>query len=1055
MRRTICIHGMDPKMSAFSLLNRFKVQSASLLILAVCSQGFVLAQEEESKSSSLFSGGLVQQLRSLTKDAFESRDSESRGPESRSSHNFGRTNTKRKRTGKALLDRRTPPPAEEIRSPVSQTQRRTPTTQQRTTYIPQARTQSRTTTRSGIGSLPRENASTQPRTQVPKLLLRDESPRDRQLPEVITPEQMLGEDQPADGSEYELVHVETRLPMDVRDSIRSDDSGARLENDDTNTYETAAANDGRDGYGIGSLLSENKKSTTSTRGVRTQKKSSSSYSQTTSRQLSSSALEPNQVPKVSRVPLPGTTAKKSTSTKRSQTVDGEYSSRQPRTVTRKAPKESAPEKVATTLPAERKKQNSIRSPNADSSFGSQGAVSVPTKLANRPTSERPRQTQSSLPTLPRDNDGAPRQPSGSLQPNSLTSQDPAPSVQRLPLPSNKAQQAIPAPNTGKVDSLASGSNGYPLPHLPSNANGNYSGSKAQPNSGFATQTPAPLASEPSSSIPGRIVSGPSIQNESRTKATNSGLSSDATSGPTSGATPVPSQTVKNSMRTQQGTQRLGSVNNGGNLRRQTTTARPLTRNTPSSDYGERLKMLTPRLQVTFNGPQDLPVGEPANYQLEVLNDDRINLNGLLLRMDVPKGVSVAKSQPNQGSISAEKGADGSTMLTWQFDALASGQKAIAPMQLTAESPRNFAVAMEWTVMPITGDAALKVRSPRLEMALEGPSEVTFGQANTYRLHLRNAGDAPAENVQVNLTAGEYGSSSTNAGTIAPGQQEVVDIELTFNQKGSIQIEAKANASGNLSSQTKIGVLVRKPELSVQVEAPSLVYHGNATKYLVQVRNSGDAPASNVQASLQLPAGAKPASLPPGARLNGQQVNWPISDLPAGEAKNYEFAINLQSEGANVAQVTCADASGTSAKSSCQTELKAVADLKLLVSDPIAPAPVGSEVVYEMQITNRGSKAASDVRVIAQFSEGIEPRRGEGHGHRIVPGQVFFDPISTIGPGATLKLRVVAVASKSGTHRFRSEVRSSGTEIKLVQEESTEYLQTNSKIAAPHGGKIYR
>lgn len=466
-------------------------------------------------------------------------------------------------------------------------------------------------------------------------------------------------------------------------------------------------------------------------------------------------------------------------------------------------------------------------------------------------------------------------------------------------------------------------------------------------------------------------------------------------------------------------------------------------------------MLTPRLQVTFNGPQDLPVGEPANYQLEVLNDDRINLNGLLLRMDVPKGVSVSKSQPNQGSISAEKDSDGSTMLTWQFDSLASGQKAIAPMQLTANSPRNFAVAMEWTVMPITGDAALKVRAPRLELALEGPSEVTFGQPNTYRLHLRNAGDAPADNVQVNLTAGQYGSSSTNAGTIAPGQQEVVDIELTFNQKGSIQIEANATAAGNLSSKTQIGVLVRKPDLSVHVEAPSLVYHGKATKYLVQVRNSGDAPAANVQASLDLPAGAKPASLPPGARLNGQQVSWPIALLSAGDAKTFEFAVDLQAEGANLAQVSCADALGSTAKSSCRTELRAVADLKLLVSDPIAPAPVGSEVVYELQITNRGSKAATDVRVIAQFSEGIEPKRGEGHDHRVVPGQVFFEPIQSIGPNATTTLRVIAIASQNGTHRFRAEVRSAGTEVKLVQEESTEYLQTNSKIAAPPSGNVFR
>ncbi len=84
---------------------------------------------------------------------------------------------------------------------------------------------------------------------------------------------------------------------------------------------------------------------------------------------------------------------------------------------------------------------------------------------------------------------------------------------------------------------------------------------------------------------------------------------------------------------------------------------------------------------------------------------------------------------------------------------AAYQNASAPMALTAKAPRNFAVAMEWTLLPKSGEAEFEVRQARLELALEGPSEAEFGVANNYRLHVRNPGTASAKNVKVKLGAG--------------------------------------------------------------------------------------------------------------------------------------------------------------------------------------------------------------------------------------------------------------------------------------------------------------
>ena len=88
--------------------------------------------------------------------------------------------------------------------------------------------------------------------------------------------------------------------------------------------------------------------------------------------------------------------------------------------------------------------------------------------------------------------------------------------------------------------------------------------------------------------------------------------------------------------------------------------------------------------------------------------------------------------------------------------------------------------------------------------------------------------------------------------------------------------------------------------------------------------------------------------------------------------------------------------------------------------------------------NRGSKAATDVQVLAHFSDFVEPNQVSGHQGEISVGKVVFDRVDRIEPGQTLKLQIEARANREGVHRFRAEVTSG--DVVLVAEESTRYLQ---------------
>jgi hypothetical protein len=136
------------------------------------------------------------------------------------------------------------------------------------------------------------------------------------------------------------------------------------------------------------------------------------------------------------------------------------------------------------------------------------------------------------------------------------------------------------------------------------------------------------------------------------------------------------------------------------------------------------------------------------------------------------------------------------------------------------------------------------------------------------------------------------------------------------------------------------------------------------------------------------------------------------------------------------------------QSDITTLVEAIADLELTVKEPQAPAPVGARVVYEFQVSNRGSKAAENVRFVAQFSEGIEPLALEGHSGRIVPGQALFENLPAIGPNQSLTLKVICQASKNGVHRFRAAVQSPSSQEDLLEEGSTRFVGSNNKPSKP-------
>lgn len=466
-----------------------------------------------------------------------------------------------------------------------------------------------------------------------------------------------------------------------------------------------------------------------------------------------------------------------------------------------------------------------------------------------------------------------------------------------------------------------------------------------------------------------------------------------------------------------------------------------------------MHMEVPHVVVKLLGPGDLATGTPTSYELVVQNADRIALSGLILRMETPPGVEIVKNPKWGDAVELEKADDGATLLMWNVAQVAAGGSSKIGLDLKATTSRNFAVAIEWTVLPQEGIDELTVKQPDLQVALEGPVDVEKDVPNVYRVRVSNPGNALARNVKVQVSAGAQRASQVEIGDVAAGQSEVVEMDLTFEKAGRLEIGAHALADGSLKRNTNIVVNVRQPVLQASLSLPKSVLLGGNVFATMEMRNKGDGPARKVQAGLMIPADAEVVNPPSGVTRQGDKLLWEVEIVPPGQVVTVPIELRLPSAGTHALKFACVTPSGTLASAEASTTVESFADLKLLVNDPPTPAPIGAPVVYELTVTNRGTRDARNVTILAQFSEGIEPQSASGLKNRVVPGQVLFDPIPAIPAGESVKIKLTAKASVAGMHRFRAEVRCEESDARLVEEESTRYLESASRIASQPGNLI--
>lgn len=446
------------------------------------------------------------------------------------------------------------------------------------------------------------------------------------------------------------------------------------------------------------------------------------------------------------------------------------------------------------------------------------------------------------------------------------------------------------------------------------------------------------------------------------------------------------------------------------------------------------------------GPHSILVGREATYQVTLENTSTTAATNVAAAISVPEWAELVDAMSTSGVVERNSTGANAGALEWKLSELAGRSSHALRLRLIPRSGRPLQLGVRWSQAPVQSQAVVEVQEPKLELAISGPQEVRFGKPQRYRLTLRNPGTGTTEQVSLRLVppGGDPNSATTQKiGNLKAGEVRDIDLELTAREAGELLIQADAVADGGLKAETTKTVLCRKPELKVDWRGPDKKYAGTVAAYYFRVSNPGTAATDPVSMSVKLPVGTEFVSASEGFSIDTATgvVSWSLASLEASEEQFMQLRCKIARPGTNDFVVTAtADDNELKDSKAFQTDVVALADLKLEVSDPQGPLPLGESIVYEIRVRNRGTTGAEHINIVGLFSEGIDPTTVEGAQYTVRDGRVSFHPIKSLPAGREVVLRIHAKASQVGTHIFRTEVTCPKLDIKLAAEETTRFFE---------------
>lgn len=463
------------------------------------------------------------------------------------------------------------------------------------------------------------------------------------------------------------------------------------------------------------------------------------------------------------------------------------------------------------------------------------------------------------------------------------------------------------------------------------------------------------------------------------------------------------------------------------------------------------------VEVEVIEPSRNVVGQESSYAFKVINRGGVPAEHIELNLELPVWAEIQAPEYNVGSTNTIEKNEETTLLQWSLDRLDIGEEQVLHVHLIPRERKPLSIVWEYHFKQPVAQTVLEVLEPKIELSMDAPKKVLWGTTEVFSLRIQNTGNGDAEDLQITLISSDEPekAESKPLGTIPAGEEKVLNIEFFAKHDETLKITTKIDGPYGIHAEHTQEIDILRAKLETRIEASEMQFVGNENEYRIIVQNQGSAPAENVEIKATLPAGAKYVSNEGNGEIasaHSNQVIWKIETIPAGEEFVCVLACELRRDGMNKLDLIARDATGLSSTTSAQTMVESIANLAMKIQNPNDPVEVGKLAVHSIRITNRGSKPAENVDIIAAFSEGVIPEKVEGgkatifnDPHDDRSGQVYFETIPRIGARQAVELKIYAKSVVPGNQKIRVEMICDATDTHLINEDAMRYYSSNKGV----------
>ncbi len=446
-------------------------------------------------------------------------------------------------------------------------------------------------------------------------------------------------------------------------------------------------------------------------------------------------------------------------------------------------------------------------------------------------------------------------------------------------------------------------------------------------------------------------------------------------------------------------------------------------------------MQTPSIVIQKRAPEEVKVGKPATFVIHVQNTGSVEALGVQVIDRVPAGMRLLDASPAP-RIEGD-------LLTWQLGALEPSGERTVTLQLVPEREGELG-----SVARVTFEAAASVRTistrPDLKIVQRAPEQVLIGQQLEIELEVSNPGTGVATGVilQEDVPDGlehPKGKQLDNViGTLAPGEVRRQVLRLRAVAPGQIQNIVRLVADDGLTSDSTANVQVVAPQLALELEGPNRRFLERQATFNVNLANVGTADATNVELVAYLDRGFSFVS----TEFEGQYdpsrhaVYWSLAELPAEGHGSVPLRLLPIQEGERAIRLEAVGDLNIAAQHEKVVSVDTLAELTFSITDDSDPIEIGSDVTYEIRITNRGSRDDANVRLQMMLPAGLQLVRSDSEASTNDRGLIAFAPTLTLTAGQEIVHRVVVRGMQPGTHIVKAMVTSQQSTTQVTKEEST-------------------